>query len=234
MRLNIDQNPKMNFFFLVVLLLILFSPIVSAQPSSPHEITGEIKDSQGNTLEDISVEIRSQDEAIVSTVSDEEGNYRLKVLKDDVGEEFSIFARGELRESIDFSAFSSDNVNIKIRINDEQNQEDDTDDTTGGSGGATGGGAGGSFSQESDEQEEEINDTSENENQPSELNSTTDENNINLENDSDSGDNQSQDNQTSEDTRNLITGLFSSEPSAIGGFLSKLIDSISSFISSLF
>jgi len=242
-----------------VMILILGSNSVSAQPSSPHEVTGEVKDNRGNTLDNISVEIRGEGDIIASTVSDNEGSYSLQVLKDDVGEEFRVFARDEIRETIDFTAFSSDNVDIVIQVEDEQNQESENSDTTGGAGGGGGGGGGGfaptntnnenGFAQNNTnisenltggalnytENSSNINDTERiaiNEDGDAQESSNLEDNQtLTQENTSESNETRVED---EENNSNLITGLFSGESSGIGSIISGVSNLFSGLIDTVF
>lgn len=162
-------------------------------------------------------------------IRDSDGYYDITVPYEEEysDEEVQIQVEGDQADVFDYQFGEVEEIDLIVEASQQQEEQEEDSPSSGGP-------AGGSFTEDSDQEDQEVNETEDTQDSVSEINETSEEDEISSINETDTEDNQTENNQTSDETTNFITGLFASEPSAVGGFLSSMMDSISSFISNLF
>lgn len=145
---RMDELKGVMVLFGMSLVAIGVNP-VTAQPSSPQEVLGEVTDTQGNELENITIRLTSQGRVVASGSTDDDGKYSLKVTSREVGDTFDVSVNGDVKQTLEFTQFASKEVDIEIQKqeqdqNVEENTNRDSEESSSGGGGGGGGGAGGS------------------------------------------------------------------------------------------
>lgn len=214
---------------------ILFcSSLALARPSQemPHRVFGTVEDTQGNAVTDADVEVVFSGETLASDTTNSDGYYDITVPygEDYSSEEVQIQVSGSQADSFTYSSGKVEEIDLTVESSQQQDNPQEEPSPSGGGGGAF----------QSSENETSSNQTETDNNTTSTGNTTdgsqdTDSGSDSTDSDSedDSSDN-TEGNQTSENSGNAITGMFTEGASSIGNLVTGFIDVLASTIASLF